>query len=132
MIIAIPYENGMICQHFGHAPQFKFYRVEGNEVVSSYVADMDGIYGHGAISEYLSDAMVDVVLCGNIGSGSTDALDDYGIEYFSGVNGNPDEAVLAFLDSHLEYDPNARCNHQHKGGCSGCCSGCGSSGTCCH
>lgn len=28
MKIAIPYENGMVFQHFGHTAEFKFYEVE--------------------------------------------------------------------------------------------------------
>ena len=28
MKIAIPYQNGQVFPHFGHAPQFKFYTIE--------------------------------------------------------------------------------------------------------
>ena len=32
MKIAIPYQNGQVFPHFGHAPQFKFYTIESGIV----------------------------------------------------------------------------------------------------
>ena len=31
MKIEIPYENGMVFQHFGHTAEFKFYEVENGQ-----------------------------------------------------------------------------------------------------
>ena len=33
MKIAVPYENGMVFQHFGHTAEFKFYEVDRKSVV---------------------------------------------------------------------------------------------------
>ena len=63
MKIAIPYENGMVFQHFGHTKQFKFYDVEDGTIVSSQVADMNG-QGHGALSGFLAQAQVNILICG--------------------------------------------------------------------
>ena len=48
MRIAVTYENGEVFQHFGHTEQFKFYDVEGKEIVEEQVADTMGS-GHGEI-----------------------------------------------------------------------------------
>mgnify|MGYP002226720568 FL=1 len=32
MKIAIPYQNGQVFPHFGHAPQFKFYTIESGMI----------------------------------------------------------------------------------------------------
>ena len=37
MKIAVPYENGMVFQHFGHTAEFKFYEVENGQVTASEV-----------------------------------------------------------------------------------------------
>ena len=50
MKIAVPYENGMVFQHFGHTEQFKVYDVENGEITGSSVADASGS-GHGGRSE---------------------------------------------------------------------------------
>lgn len=39
MRIAIPYEDGVVCQHFGKAPQFKIFDVQPQGVVESVVID---------------------------------------------------------------------------------------------
>ena len=46
MKIAIPYENGMVFQHFGHTAEFKFYEVENGQVTASEVVSTNG-QGHG-------------------------------------------------------------------------------------
>ncbi len=33
MKIAIPYQNGQVFPHFGHAPQFKFYTIESGMIL---------------------------------------------------------------------------------------------------
>ena len=42
MKIAVPYENGMVFQHFGHTAEFKFYEVENGQVTASEVVSTNG------------------------------------------------------------------------------------------
>ena len=53
MKIAIPYENGMVFQHFGHTAEFKFYEVENGQVTASEVVSTNG-QGHGALVGFLA------------------------------------------------------------------------------
>ena len=118
MKIAVTYENGNVFGHFGHTAQFKVYEVEENKVVSSEVVDTNGS-GHGALAGMLSELNVDVLICGGIGGGAQMALAQAGIKLFGGVQGNADEAVNAYLNNSLNYDPEAKCDHQdheHKEG----------------
>ena len=48
MKIAVPYESGMVFQHFGHTAEFKFYEVENGQVTASEVVSTNG-QGHGAL-----------------------------------------------------------------------------------
>ena len=103
MRVAVTYENGMIFQHFGHTEQFKFYDIEGNEIVKEQTADTMGS-GHGALAGFLKEHNVDTLICGGIGGGAQMALADAGIRLYGGVSGSADEAVKALLAGGLEYD----------------------------
>ena len=109
MKIAVPYENGMVFQHFGHTEQFKVYDVENGEITGSSVTAASGS-GHGALAQLLSGLAGEVLICGGIGPGA-------------------DAAVKALLAGTLAYNPEARCDH-HAHGDHGSCGqhGCGGHG----
>ena len=110
MRIAVPYENGMIFQHFGHTAQFKFYDVEGGEIVASQLVTPGGS-GHGALAGFLKAAKVDALICGGIGGGAKVALAEAGIQLYGGVQGLADMAAKALAAGSLRYDPDVHCDH---------------------
>ena len=128
MRIAVTYENGQIFQHFGHTETFKIYDVEEGKVVHSEVVDTNGS-GHGALAGVLNALNADVLICGGIGGGAQTALAAAGIKLFGGVSGDADEAVEAFINETLEYNPDVKCSHhEHNNGEGHTCGehGCGS------
>lgn len=130
MRIAVTYENGEIFQHFGHTEQFKIYDVEDGKVVSSKIVDTNGS-GHGALAGVLNALSADVLICGGIGGGAQAALAAADIKLYGGVSVDADEAVAAFIDGKLDFDPDVHCDHhnEHNGeghtcgdhGCGGHC-----------
>ena len=110
MRIAVTYENGQIFQHFGHTEAFKIYDVEEGKVVHSEVVDTNGS-GHGALAGVLNALNVDILICGGIGGGAQTALAAAGIKLFGGVSGDADEAVNAFINETLDYNPEVKCSH---------------------
>lgn len=130
MKIAVPFENGMVFQHFGRSEQFKFYEVENGAVLHSEVVSTKG-QGHGALVGFLVQNGANVVLCGGIGTGAQVALMQAGIQMFGGISGLADVAVSNYLSGRLVFDPDVHCTHhdhdeghschEHKGGCSGSC-----------
>lgn len=110
MRIAVTYENGEIFQHFKRAEQFGIYDVENKEAVMKQVLSSDGV-GHGALAGVLKNAGVDVLICGGIGMGARMALEEAGISLCPGAYGNTDEAVKAFLNGTLNFDPDSACDH---------------------
>lgn len=116
MRIAATYENGEIFQHFGHCEHFKLYDVENGSIQNGQIIDANGS-GHGALAGFLQAAKVDALICGGIGRGAQMALEDAGIKYYGGVQGNADEAAMALVNGTLVFAPNARCDHhEHHGG----------------
>lgn len=112
MKIAVTYENGQVFQHFGHSSQFKIYDIENNQIISAVVIDTNGS-GHGALAGFLKEHHVDVLICGGIGGGARQALQEKGIELYPGVSGSADEQVEALLKGSLVYNPNTLCSHHH-------------------
>ena len=121
MRIAVTYDNGEIFQHFGHTESFKLYVTEDGKITSSEVIGTDG-EGHSALAGLLDKNGIDVLICGGIGDGAINALNDAGIEVYSGISGDADEAVKAFLNGELTPS-GANCVHD-EGGCAGSCGGC--------
>ena len=117
MRIAVTYENGMVFQHFGHTELFKLYDAENGEIIRTQVVNTNG-QGHGALASFLTQAKVDVLICGGIGGGAQMALAEAGIQLFGGVSGQADDAARAYLDGTLGYNPNVRCSHhEHVHSC---------------
>lgn len=110
MIIAIPYQNGQIFQHFGHTEQFKLYQVEDGKITNKMLIPTNGS-GHGALAGLLSRLKVEALICGGIGGGAQMALAEADIQLYGGVQGDADAAAEALLSGNLAYDPDARCDH---------------------
>ena len=127
MKIAAAYENGMIFQHFGKTETFKIYETEGNEIYpAGFLTAQES--GHSAMAELLSKNGIDIVVCGGIGQEALDALEEAGIQVFSGAEGSCDAAVLNLLNS-SESSGCASCSSEGCG--SGCGEGCGGCGQAC-
>lgn len=130
MRIAVTYENETVFQHFGHTEQFAFYDTENGEIKRRQIVSTNG-QGHGALAQFLKDAGVDVLICGGIGGGAIAALQAADIDLFGGVEGHTDEAVKAYLEGRLAYQPDVHCDHHdHEHGEGHTCGshGCGEHG----
>ena len=118
MRIAVTYEeeSGQVYQHFGHTEKFRLYDVKDGKILSSLVIPSGGV-GHGALAQFLAGQGVDAVICGGIGLGMQEALMRENLLVFGGVKGSADEAVQAFLEKRLAFDPGAGCvGHEHGEG----------------
>lgn len=113
MRIAVAFEDGEIFQHFGHTKHFKFYDLENSKITKTEVVETYGS-GHGLLAEFLNGYGTDILICGGIGSGAKQALANKGIDVFGGVKGSADDAVDAYINGTLCYNPDAKCNHSHS------------------
>ena len=133
MRIAVPYENGLVFQHFGHTSQMKLYDTEGGQIVGEQITGTADS-GHGALAGFLSGHGVDVLICGGIGGGAQQALAQAGIRLYGGVTGNADDAVRSFLAGALNYSADVHCEHHEHHGRHGHCGedkhGCSGAGGC--
>ena len=66
MKIAMPYQDGVLLEHFGRAKEFIIYNVSDLDPVTSEVIAPEDL-SHAAVARVLKEHGVDVVLCGSIG-----------------------------------------------------------------
>ncbi len=121
MKLAITYDQGQVYQHFGHTEQFKIVTIEDQKIVSSGIIGTMGS-GHEALAGLLSRLDVQVLICGGIGSGAYQALNEAHIKIYAGVTGLVDEAVEAYLNHTLVYQKESHCHHHNHTNCSTHCS----------
>lgn len=110
MKIAVTYDNGTIFQHFGHTEQFKIYDVFDNEIKNEEVVNTNGS-GHGELARFLKENNVDILICGGIGGGAKNALNEAGIKLYGGVSGNADDAINSLINGRLNFNPEVHCSH---------------------
>ena len=132
MRIAVTYENGQVFPHFGQTPEFKLYDVTDGAITRTVVIRALGS-GHEALSAFLSELRVNVLICGGIGGGARAAVEEAGILLYGGISGDADAAAEALAAGKLDYVPDIHCK-QHDGdhSCGGhaCPHSCGDAG--CH
>ena len=110
MRVAVTYDNGNVFGHFGKTEQFKVYDIEDGKVVNSQILGTNG-EGCGALAGILNIADVDALICGGIGGGAVNAIEEAGIKLYAGACGNTDAAVEALIAGTLEAIGEANCDH---------------------
>ena len=113
MKISITYEKCEVFQHFGHTENFKVYTIEDGKILSSEIISSNGT-GHESLAGMLKGLGIETLICGGIGGGAKVALAQEEITVYPGVSGNADDAVKAFLNGTLNYNPNTLCSHHHE------------------
>lgn len=115
MKIAIPTEGTNISGHFGKCENFTIAEIENSNIKSKVVVSTLGNQ-HGLLPAFLASHDVNVVIAGGMGEGARQNLVSNGIEIISGVNGNIDEAIDAFLNGTLKSSDVGCSGHGHSHG----------------
>lgn len=125
MKVAVTYEDGKVFEHFGRTEQFKVYEINDGKVESSEILSSDGV-GHEALADLLAEKDIKVLICGGMGSGAKAALEDAGLEVYSGQSGDADEVVESYLKGEIESQ-GVNCDHhdEEEHSCTGSCGSCG-------
>ena len=125
MKIAMPYQDGMLFEHFGRAKEFKIYTITDLDPVTGEVIAPEDL-SHEAVARTLREHGVDVVLCGSIGEHARQAVEGEHMLVFTGVTGAADDVLERFLQGNLDGTDDALTG----GGCGGCGGGCAGCGGC--
>ncbi|WP_283609336.1 NifB/NifX family molybdenum-iron cluster-binding protein [Faecalispora anaeroviscerum] len=126
MILAMPYENGNVFQHFGKSKEFQLYEIGEGKILGSRVVSA-GENGHSALADMLGGLGVTVLVCGGIGDGAKQALAQWGIRVLAGAQGPVEQVIEDYLADRLPVVTGATCDHHHEEGHS-----CHGGDSCCH
>jgi ATP-binding protein involved in chromosome partitioning len=114
--IAIPLDNGMLSEHFGHAELFNIYEIENKKIISSKEYTPPP-HEPGSIPKWLYELNVTKIITGGIGQGAINYFNQYKIEVFSGVPVlKPFELIEKYLNGELSTG-GAQCDHSHEDSC---------------
>ncbi len=113
--IAIPTNNGNLWPHFGKAPQVTIVTVEDGKVKESIVLEAPE-HEHGAMPRFIAAQGCTDVLCGGLGGGAVNMLNQLGIQVHAGAPALPVQEVLAqYLGGTIVYGDGS-CHHDGCGG----------------
>ncbi len=96
MIVALPYESGEIIRDIENAERFMIYELEGNLIQKEDLAKTH-CEGITAITNFLKNRKVDVVLCNTASVSAQSELRNAGIDFELGISGDTDEAISSFI-----------------------------------
>ena len=127
MKIAIATEGTNVSSHFGKCENFTIVEIEDSTVKSKSIFDTS-CNQHGLLPGFLASQNVKLVIAGGMGEGARQNLITNDIEIISGVSGDIDKAITAYLSGKL-ISSDAGCSghdhsHGHSHGEGGC--NCGS------
>lgn len=109
-IIAIPAENGVLSNHFGHAPEFAFVECEGTEVKSVKMLAPPP-HEPGILPKWVAEQGGNVVIAGGMGHKAIDVFQQHGVDVVTGVNSLPvEELAKQFVEGNLTGGGN-KCDH---------------------
>lgn len=109
-LIAIPTAGGSLFPHFGKAPQVTVFDIEGNSIKGKQVLTAPE-HAHGAMPRFLQGLGVTDVICGGLGAGAVNMLNEMGIDIHGGAPSiSVDEVIKLFLDGTIVYG-DSTCHH---------------------
>ncbi len=106
--------DDLVGEHFGRVLTYTIKDTETNEIgtIENKSEHMGGV---GLPPELLSQAGVDVMLCGGLGNKAVQQFEQFGIEVYVGANGTVEEAIMAWEAGKLPKatSENACQSHEH-------------------
>ncbi len=100
--IAIPVENHLLSEHFGHADEFAIFETEDLEILSQSMEEAPD-HEEGSYPDWLIDKEVTHVIASRIGRKAIKALEEANINIFRCAQvADPETIVRKFLNGSLE------------------------------
>ncbi len=113
--IAIPTSDGMLWPHFGKAPQVTIVTIEDGRVKETVVLEAPE-HEHGAMPRFIAAQGCTDVLCGGLGGGAVNMLNQLGIQVHAGAPAIPIQELLSqYLGGTITYGDGS-CHHDGCGG----------------
>ncbi|MDD4149475.1 MAG: NifB/NifX family molybdenum-iron cluster-binding protein [Bacteroidales bacterium] len=114
-IIALPMENGKLCEHFGHCQYFALVKIEDEKIID-IKEEIPPEHVPGLYPKWVASFGVTDVIAGGMGQKAIDLFNEQNINAFVGapIKGAK-ELVEDFIGNKLSLSANY-CNHDHGSG----------------
>ena len=113
--IAIPTCEGKLWPHFGKAPQVTIVTIENGQIKESQTLEAPE-HEHGAMPRFIAAQGCTDVLCGGLGPGAVNMLNQMGIQVHAGAPELPIDGLLRqYLGGEIVYGDGS-CHHDGCGG----------------
>lgn len=103
MKIAIAYADGSVASDLGSCQQFLIVTAEGGQPTAKDLIACPG-EGHIRLLSFIGHYAIDVLICGQLGIASRNALEMLGVLLVPGVTGSAEEAAAKFLVGEKQGD----------------------------
>jgi len=113
--IAIPKQNELLDQHFGHCEYYTIYTIDEDDNIremESFPAPQ-GCGCKSNIATILAEKGVTLMLAGNMGLGAVNVLQSCEIEVLRGCQGKVNDVINQYLKGELN-DSGTNCSHHNK------------------
>ena len=105
MRVAVAYVDGNVAD-FKAADEFILFDIEDRKVGLSQSIQVRRDW-YMSVAEFLAEQDTDAVICGQIGIGALSSFKEGSIKVFGGVSGSVEDAVKAYTEGTLIFDPMA-------------------------
>ena len=116
MKIAIPVENGILSQHFGHSEGFYIATVENEQIVNSETV-LPPEHGEGIFPTFLANNGVNIIIAGGMGPRARDYFNQFNIDVYTGAEEKEPEALINDLINGILRTTGKSCSGGHMHGC---------------
>ncbi|MDD3287492.1 MAG: NifB/NifX family molybdenum-iron cluster-binding protein [Alphaproteobacteria bacterium] len=111
MIIAIPLEDGKLCQHFGHCAKFALIQTDDKNAITARRNIDAPPHEPGLLPTWLHERSVNLIICGGMGPRALELFEQKGIDVITGAPiETPEALIAAHFTGTLQTAPNS-CDH---------------------
>lgn len=115
MKLAIATEGNRVSGHFGRCENFMLCEIEEGKVIEKKLINTQGNQ-HAALPVYLNELGVNEVISGGAGNGAIESLARKDIKIITGVQGNIEDVIQAYLKGELKSSGAVCSEHNHERG----------------
>lgn len=113
--IAIPTQDDVVDDHFGHCEHYTVFTVDNKSIISSErLESPQGCGCKSNIASVMQEMGITIMLAGNMGMGAFNKLSTHGINVVRGCHGNIEDVLKAYLEGSIA-DSAESCSHHDCG-----------------
>lgn len=110
--------KSQMSMHFGRCPYYTLVDMEGEDIKSVEVVENPYFNNHtpGVVPHFINTQRANVMIAGGMGPRAIDIFQSLGIEVATGVGGQVENVLKAYLEGKVRGTAPCAHDHPHEGG----------------